>query len=344
MGLVGSRYLFAGSWLSLVPWAIVGLLIGYWSEKREWAINGSCYGFALSFVFMVAGYTGSASLISRLPFFAMLGGFCGLILAWLGFTVKKIVNKQKRLMVIDDHHARTWLEDTICRDVTNNLYKESKMRKLTMGQGRLAAWAGIIGPALFVAIFTIEGWLRPGYGPLSTYVSALSLGPRGWIQIANFIILGVLMLVFTRGIAAEFQNGKASRGGPILLAIIAILFIVSGPLVMDPTGTPLNQVTIHGTIHGLAGGIIFILMPISCFVFLRRFRVDPKWQALQWWTLALGVIVAAAVVLLTISSKLPEVQNVFKDWLGLIQRTIIVPYMLWLFLFGLGLRRRIEQG
>jgi hypothetical protein len=218
------------------------------------------------------------------------------------------------------------------------------MKELTLGQRRLAAWAGILGPVLFVAIFTIEGWLRPGYNPLSTYVSALSLGPRGWIQMANFMILGVLLLVFTRGVAYEFRTGKASRGGPILLAVIAILFMVSGPLVMDPMGTPLDQVTIHGTIHGLAGGIIFILMPISCFVFLSRFRVDPDWRSLQWWTLALGIIIAAAVILLTIASKMPALLNVFNDWLGLIQRTIIVPFMLWLFIFALGIRRHIEQG
>jgi hypothetical protein len=167
---------------------------------------------------------------------------------------------------------------------------------------------------------------------------------RGWIQMASFIIFGLLLFVFTFGVAAEFQKEKASRGGPILLGIIAILFVVSGPLVMDPSGTPLDQVTVHGTIHGLAGGIIFILLPISCFVFLRRFRADHEWQGLRWPTLVLGVIIASAVALLTITSKAPNLQNVFKDWLGLIHRTIIVPYMFWLFMFALGLRRRIEQG
>ena len=217
------------------------------------------------------------------------------------------------------------------------------MKALSLGQRRLAAWAGIIGSALFVAVFTIEGWLRPGYDPLSTYVSALSLGPRGWIQMAEFIVLGLLLLAFTRGVAAEFQAGKASRWGVILLAVISILFVVSGPFKMDPTGTPLNQVTVHGTIHGLAGGIIFILMPITCFVFLRRFRADPDWQALRWPTLALGIIVAAAVVLLTISSKSPSIQIVFVNWLGLIQRFIIVPYMAWIFIFALGLLKRTNR-
>ena len=218
------------------------------------------------------------------------------------------------------------------------------MRTLSMRQRQLAAWAGIVGSALFVAVFTIEGWLRPGYEPLSTYISALSLGSRGWIQRTNFIVLGVALLLFSRGVAAEFQTGKASRWGLILLTTIAILFIVSGPFVMDPMGTPQNQITIHGTIHGLAGGIIFIMMPISCFVFLRRFRSDPNWRSLQGWTLALGIIVAAAVVMLTICSKSPDLQIVFKDWLGLIQRFIVVPFMLWIFIVALRLQKQIKQS
>lgn len=218
------------------------------------------------------------------------------------------------------------------------------MRKMSMGQRRIATWAGIIAPALFVAVFTIEGWLRPGYEPLKTFVSALSLGPRGWVQIVNFLVFGVLFLVFTRSVAAEFQTGKASRGGVTLLTIIALCYLFSGPFVMDPTGTPLNQATIHGTLHGIFGGIVFLLMPISCFVYLRRFLIDPNWQSLKGWTLLLGTISAVGVILLTISTKLPNIANIFKDWLGLIQRTAIVPFMVWLFIFALELNRRNKQN
>ena len=44
-----------------------------------------------------------------------------------------------------------------------------------------------------------------------------ALGPRGWVQITNLIVFGVLFLLFTRAVAAEFTSGKASRGGLILL-------------------------------------------------------------------------------------------------------------------------------
>ena len=85
-------------------------------------------------------------------------------------------------------------------------------------------------------------------------------------------------------------------------------------------------------------------MPISCFVFLRRFREDPKWQFLQWPTLALGTISAVGVILLSVATKLPNTQNVFNEWLGLIQRTAIVPFMIWLFIFELGLLKQSKQG
>jgi hypothetical protein len=219
-------------------------------------------------------------------------------------------------------------------------FKEIKMRKTALKQRQLTAWAGMLGPVLFVAIFTLEGWLRPGYEPLSMYVSALSLGPRGWIQIINFVVFGVLLLVFTWGLAAEFPKGKASRGGLVLLGVIACCYLGSGPFVMDPTGTPLSQASVHGTLHGIFGAIVFLLMPISCFVFLRRFRADAKWQSLKGWTLALGTISAAGVVVLTFSTKLPNLNEIFTGWRGLIQRTAIVPFMIWIFVFALKLLRQ----
>src|SRR6266567_6949207 len=125
------------------------------------------------------------------------------------------------------------------------------MNNKQSSQRQLAIWVGLIGPVLFVSVFLLEGALRPGYNPLSAYVSALSLGPRGWIQIANFIVSGALLLVFTRAVAGEFPSGKASRGGIILLAIIAVGYLASGPFVMDPPGTPLSAASLHGTLHGI---------------------------------------------------------------------------------------------
>ena len=99
LGFIGAKFLFVDSALSLIPWSIAGLTIGYSGSNRDSIINGAAYGFTLAFVFMIIGYSGTASLMSRLPFFAILGfvgGICGLVLGWIGFRIKLIVDKRKK--------------------------------------------------------------------------------------------------------------------------------------------------------------------------------------------------------------------------------------------------------
>ncbi len=218
------------------------------------------------------------------------------------------------------------------------------MNKNTPKYLPLATWAGVVGPALFVAVFLLEGWIRPGYNPSAEYVSALSLGGRGWVQIANFIIFGALLFWFTRAVAAEFPNGKASRWGLILLTAISIGYFFSGPFVMDPAGAPLSEATFHGTLHGLLGALVFVLMPITIFVFFRRFRSDPKWRFLQGWTLGLGLICAAVDLYFSIVSKVPVLMTSQSPWVGLMQRGVIVPFMIWVFVFAFGMTRDSKES
>jgi hypothetical membrane protein len=216
------------------------------------------------------------------------------------------------------------------------------MNKTTFYQPQFT-WAGILGPLLFVVIFTIEGWLRSGYEPTRMYISELSLGSRGWIQNVNFIIFGLLFLVFTRSVTTEFYNEKASRGSFILLTTIAICYLAFGFFVMDPIDTPRSEWSFSGILHAIMGEVVLVLMPVSCFVFLRHFHKKAKWRFLQWWTFILGTIIALASSLLIVSMNLPNVQKSLSDWLGLIQRFSIVPYMIWLFIFALGLLRQSKM-
>ena len=198
----------------------------------------------------------------------------------------------------------------------------------------------MIGPVLFLLTFTLEGWLRPGYQSRSMFVSELALGPRGWIQSVNFVVFGVLFLMFTRGVSRKFQSGKASRAGPVLLTIIGVSFLVSGFFTMDPVETPPDRMTWHGTLHGLFGALVFSLSPISCFVFLRRFGIDPKWRWLQWSTGLAGAIIVASVVIMAAGpTRAPALPNAFNAWNGAFQRAALIPYLFWTFAFACGLRR-----
>ncbi len=96
-GGIISKYIFVASYLNLFLWGGIGIGIGFWSDSKKLAIrNSGVYGFVLSFVFMFVGYQGSVSIISRIPFFAILGlvGLvCGSILGFIGSIISQYANR-----------------------------------------------------------------------------------------------------------------------------------------------------------------------------------------------------------------------------------------------------------
>ena len=198
-----------------------------------------------------------------------------------------------------------------------------------------AAVAGMTAPVVFVVVFTVDGWLRSGYSARSMFVSELSLGPHGWVQIANFLITGALVTLFGRGLAAHITTGAASRAGPLLIQIIGVSLMASGPFTTDPSAM-FNQSSPHGIAHGIFGAAVFSLAPILCFVFYRRFRSDPTWRPLASWTLVAAVVLTLGIPVLKIS-QLPAAP--LFDWKGVIQRVILVTFMTWLFTVAARLRR-----
>src|SRR6266480_7064824 len=82
---------------------------------------------------------------------------------------------------------------------------------------------GAIGPLLFIIVLLIEGATRPGYSALHHYGSALSLGDQGWMQIANFLVCGLLTLCFAVGLRQVLRTGRGSVWGQYCLAYSAWL-------------------------------------------------------------------------------------------------------------------------
>jgi hypothetical protein len=75
---------------------------------------------------------------------------------------------------------------------------------------RLLLACGVIGPPLFVMVFLVEGATRPGYSAWRHYVSQLSLGEGGWMQIANFLLCGLTSLCFALGLRRTLQGGTGA--------------------------------------------------------------------------------------------------------------------------------------
>ena len=130
---------------------------------------------------------------------------------------------------------------------------------------------GAIAGPLFIVVFLIEGALKPDYDPLQHPVSSLALGPSGWTQTANFIIVGLLTLAFAIGLMR--LHGIRQKIGAILVAIWGVGLLGAGAFVTDPVsgyppGTPPlpDEATPSGTLHDLFSVAAFFALAAACFV------------------------------------------------------------------------------
>ena len=190
----------------------------------------------------------------------------------------------------------------------------------------------------FVAVFILEDLFDPGFDWLSTAISEHSLGPYGWVQITNFIVAGLLFLVFAWGVAEENRGCERRTIGPLLFVIIGVCILLSGPFVTDPFPVVMfsSESTWYGNVHGLLGAIGYALMPVSCFVFYRRFRGDPGRHLFAVWSLVACVIIIVAIVLLKVAQL-----GVMSDLLGLFQRIVLWVFFGWSFALAFRLRSQV---
>ena len=211
---------------------------------------------------------------------------------------------------------------------------------------RLLIACGVIGPLLLILIMLIEGATRPGYDAWRMAGSALSLSDQGWMQIANFIVSGLLILGFAVGVRQTLRSGRGATWGPILLAIVGIGLIVAGVFVTDPAygyppGTPPGpavHTTLHGSIHFFIGGVAFFsCLPASCFVLARRFAGDPQWKGWAASSVAAGVLMLAFFV--AYAAVAAKVQG---GPAGFLERVSIGIGVVWMALFALRLLRQMR--
>lgn len=183
--------------------------------------------------------------------------------------------------------------------------------------------AGIVGPLLFVVTFLVDGLTRSGYRPAYHVVSALALGPRGWIQTSNFVVCGLLITVSAVGI----QEATTSVWLSGAIAVFGLALFASGVFPMDPMrgyppGAPIEppESTRAHKLHDLAGIIVFATLPIAAGVAAFTLESSP-------WAIYSGLTALATAAALFVFGWAMENDH---PRAGLIQRITIIVGWLWL--------------
>ena len=176
---------------------------------------------------------------------------------------------------------------------------------VTSGASRSARsllMASLVAGPLYVLVGGAEALTRPGFDPTRDDWSLLSNGGLGWIQVALFIVTGLLTIAGALGMRRALAGGRASTWGPLLIALYGLGLIGAGVFVADPArafppGTPADAHAIswHGLMHFVCGGVGFIGLIAVCMVFARRFAGlgQRAWAA---YSVATGVVFFAAFV------------------------------------------------
>lgn len=174
-----------------------------------------------------------------------------------------------------------------------------------------------------MAVFLVLGAVKPGYDARARFVSEGSVGELGWIQIVNFVVLGVALLAFTAALWNSYGDEVSGRLGAGLMAAVSVGLILAGAFVTDP-GTKI--VSRHGLVHVIASMVVFGGLMLACLAFAWRLRANGEFAT---YSVATGLFIPIGIVVITAAGR----------WTGLAQRVLIIVAWTWITLLAWRLAR-----
>ncbi len=170
-------------------------------------------------------------------------------------------------------------------------------------QTKLLLTGGVLAGPIYILVGIAQLLTREGFDITRHPLSMMSLGDLGWVQIANFIVTGLLVMAGAIGLRRLAQVDKRLRRGAVLLGIYGLGVLGGGIFVTDPAlgfppGTPNTYPTTmswHGLLHFVFGQLGFLALIVASFVYARHFTKN----GLRGWALfsaLTGVLFLFAII------------------------------------------------
>jgi len=155
---------------------------------------------------------------------------------------------------------------------------------------------GVLAGPFYLIVGLAQALLRGGFEFGRHPLSLLANGPWGWVQIANFVLTGSMVVATAVGFARAL--GPGSRGASRFLGAFGVSLVAAGVFVADPVsgfppGTPEGlpaSVSTSGLLHFVAGALSFLCWAIAAALAGRALmrRSEP---AIGRYSVASGVVV-----------------------------------------------------
>jgi hypothetical membrane protein len=132
----------------------------------------------------------------------------------------------------------------------------------------LLRWGVVAGP-FYLALGLTQALIREGFDLARHPLSVLANGSWGWVQTANFVLSGLMVLAaavgFGRVLGPKSRAFRWSLAGYGLGMILAAIF-PADPIDGFPPGTPKGMptsISTTGLMHFVAGALTFLMLGIS---------------------------------------------------------------------------------
>ncbi|MEU9609055.1 DUF998 domain-containing protein [Streptomyces sp. NPDC048057] len=138
--------------------------------------------------------------------------------------------------------------------------------------------AGAVAAPLWAVVSLAQAATRDGYDLTRHPLSMLSNGSLGWLQIANFVVAGVLTVLGATGLRRVMRGRAGGTWAPRLMWVNGVCTVLAGVFVVDPgdgfAGTPAGPPeSLSGASYGhlAAGSLSFVALIAANFVLARHF-------------------------------------------------------------------------
>ena len=157
----------------------------------------------------------------------------------------------------------------------------------------LLACGTVVGP-FYLAVGLIQALVRDGFVFARHPLSVLANGPGGWVQTANFLLTGLMVVAAAIGFARQRLRAASWILGCYGVCIIAAAIFRADPVDGFPPGTPEGfptTISTSGLLHFAAGALGFLSLAVSCFAMaVAMWRRGVAW--LGWLSAFAGLVVA----------------------------------------------------
>ena len=119
-----------------------------------------------------------------------------------------------------------------------NTEKESQIKLGALDIHGILAAAGIVGPLVLVGMDLAAALAVPKYNLARDSISSLALTSLGWIQTIGFLVIGLLIEIFTAGLFLNIRRRRGFGFGILLLALFGFGMLLIGAFRTDPVGGP----------------------------------------------------------------------------------------------------------